>query len=799
MPLDGVGVRRIGRSWWLRTSTCGARPGVEQVCDLSVVLPCLDEAETLATCITKAQQAIKKLAVDGEVIVADNGSADGSQEIARRLGARVIDVPVKGYGSALLSGIAAARSEFVVMADADNSYDLSDLEPFVDALRRGAELVMGNRFLGGIEPGAMPTLNRYVGNPILTRLGRLLFRSPSGDFHCGMRAFRRSSILSLGLRTAGMEFASEMVVRATLAKLRIVEVPVTLSPDGRTRAPHLRPWRDGWRHLRFLFLYSPRWLFFYPGIALMLVGLALGIALLPGPLHIGSVGLDVNAFVYCAVAVIIGFQAVLFSVLAESVRGGRGPAAAQSEHGTDLPYRHARGRARRRRPPAPRRDRPLHLHRVVLERAVLRGAEHVVHHPARRAGRHAHDPGPRDGAGQLLPEHPRHQPALMTRPQPDSSGTAAPAVSAVVLAFRDEPWLERCVHALLASTGVDVDVVLVDNGCTDGAVERLAPTPGVVVVRPGENLGFAGGLRTRARRSRPASSWRSSTAISWSRPTRCSELVAFAAKPGIGIAQPSIRLSDDPSRLNSDGNEVHFLGYSWCGGFGKPASIRTAPRSITSVMGAAMVLRRELWDELGGFEDRYFAYHEDVELSRRCWYRGLELVNVPSAVVIHRYEFGREPSKIYLSERNRLLFVLTAYQSRTLLVLALPLIAVELAALAGSAVTGTARARRWPDGGGCSGTESGSRGAAGSCSRSESSRTPSWLHLFGPRLDAGNYPLPASLEPLDRVACRVLVGGAPVSDQILTGPSAVLAAASAAWGLPRGRARRPATTRRRRR
>ena len=210
------------------------------------------------------------------------------------------------------------------MADADDSYDLSDLEPFVDALRGGAELVMGNRFLGGIEPGAMPTLNRYVGNPILTRLGRLLFRSPSGDFHCGMRAFRRSSILSLGLRTAGMEFASEMVVRATLAKLRIVEVPVTLSPDGRARAPHLRPWRDGWRHLRFLFLYSPRWLFFYPGIALMLIGLALGIALLPGPLHIGSVGLDVNAFVYCAVAVIIGFQAVLFSVLARAFAVGAG-------------------------------------------------------------------------------------------------------------------------------------------------------------------------------------------------------------------------------------------------------------------------------------------------------------------------------------------------------------------------------------------------------------------------------------------------------------------------------------------
>lgn len=296
----------------------------EQTCGLSIVLPCLDEAETLATCVTKAQRSMKELGVDGEVVVADNGSTDGSQEIARRLGARVIDVPVKGYGSALLGGIAAARSEFVVMADADNSYDLSQLGPFFEGLRGGADLVMGNRFLGGIERGAMPKLNRYLGNPVLTKVGRMLFRSPSGDFHCGMRAFRRSSILELGLRTAGMEFASEMVVRATLAKLQIVEVPVTLSPDGRTRAPHLRPWRDGWRHLRFLFLYSPRWLFLYPGIALMLAGAALGIALLPGPLHIGSVGLDVNAFVYCAVAVIIGFQAVTFSVFARTFAASEG-------------------------------------------------------------------------------------------------------------------------------------------------------------------------------------------------------------------------------------------------------------------------------------------------------------------------------------------------------------------------------------------------------------------------------------------------------------------------------------------
>ncbi|HMG28262.1 MAG TPA: glycosyltransferase family 2 protein [Acidimicrobiia bacterium] len=301
-----------------------SRAETERTCGLSVVLPCLNEAETLATCVTKAQRAMKELGVDGEVVVADNGSSDGSQEIARRLGARVIDVPVKGYGSALSAGITAARSEFVLMADADDSYDLGEIGPFFDALHGGAELVMGNRFLGGIEPGAMPKLNRYLGNPVLTKVGRLLFRSASGDFHCGMRAFRRSSILSLGLRTAGMEFASEMVVRATLARLQIVEVPVTLSPDGRTRPPHLRPWRDGWRHLRFLFLYSPRWLFLYPGIALMVAGTALGIALLPGALHIGSVGLDVNAFVYCAVAVIIGYQAVTFSVFARTFAASQG-------------------------------------------------------------------------------------------------------------------------------------------------------------------------------------------------------------------------------------------------------------------------------------------------------------------------------------------------------------------------------------------------------------------------------------------------------------------------------------------
>jgi GT2 family glycosyltransferase len=329
----------------------------------------------------------------------------------------------------------------------------------------------------------------------------------------------------------------------------------------------------------------------------------------------------------------------------------------------------------------------------------------------------------------------------------DADGAAAPTVSAVVLAYREEPWLERCIHALLNSEGVDVEVVLVDNGCTDGAVERLEPTPGVVVVRPGENLGFAGGCNAGA----AAASGEFLALINGDlivEPDALAELVTFAQKPEIGIAQPSIRLSAEPTRLNSDGNEVHFLGFSWCGSFGELASKRTAPRPITSVMGAAMLLRRELWDELGGFEPRYFAFHEDVELCRRCWHRGLELVNVPSAVAIHRYEFGREPTKLYYSERNRLLFVLTAYEARTLLVLALPLILMELAAFVGSVATRTAgkkvagwiwllRNRRW---------------VAERRRRLQAERTvpdARLTHLFASRLKAGNFPLPDWLTPFD--------------------------------------------------
>lgn len=282
--------------------------------ELSVVMPCLNEAETLATCIRKAQRWMTKNQVAGEVIIADNGSTDGSQRIAQVMGARLVDVTEKGYGAALRAGIEAARGTYVIMGDADDSYNFANLGPFLNKLRGGYDLVMGNRFAGGIEPGAMPPLHRYLGNPVLTGIGRLLFRSPCRDFHCGLRGFSKKAALKMDLRTPGMEFASEMVVKATLNNLRIVEVPTTLSPDGRSREPHLRSWRDGWRHLRFLLLYSPRWLFFYPGALLMLAGLAAGLWLLPGPRAIGSVTLDVHTLLYAAAAVITGFQAVNFAV-----------------------------------------------------------------------------------------------------------------------------------------------------------------------------------------------------------------------------------------------------------------------------------------------------------------------------------------------------------------------------------------------------------------------------------------------------------------------------------------------------
>jgi hypothetical protein len=292
--------------------------------ELSVVLPCLNEAETLESCVAKAQTSLARMGISGEVIVADNGSTDGSQAIAKRMGARVIDIPIRGYGAALQGGIEAARGRFVIMADSDDSYDLAGMEPFVSKLREGFDLVMGNRFRGGIAPGAMPPLHRYLGNPVLTAVGRLFFRSPIRDFHCGMRGFRREAILGLGLRTTGMEFASEMVAKASLKGLRITEVPTPLARDGRSRPPHLRSWRDGWRHLRFLLLYSPKYLFLLPGVLMMLVGVVGGIALMAGPITVGGVRFDVSTMLYCAAATILGSQLVLFWTFAEIFAMGEG-------------------------------------------------------------------------------------------------------------------------------------------------------------------------------------------------------------------------------------------------------------------------------------------------------------------------------------------------------------------------------------------------------------------------------------------------------------------------------------------
>ena len=281
--------------------------------EVSIVMPCLNEVETLATCIVKAQQALREHKIAGEVIVADNGSTDGSQALAMRLGARLVSVAARGYGHALMGGIVAAQGRFIIMGDADDSYDFTAIMPFLTKLREGYDLVMGNRFTGGIQPGAMPLLHQYLGNPVLTRIGRLFFHSPVGDFHCGLRGFRTSSVLAMDLHATGMEFASEMVVKATLLHMRIAEVPTTLSPDGRSRPPHLRTWRDGWRHLRFLLLYSPRWLFLYPGLLLILLGLGVGAWILPGPRTMGRVTLDIHTLLYAGLAILLGFQAVAFA------------------------------------------------------------------------------------------------------------------------------------------------------------------------------------------------------------------------------------------------------------------------------------------------------------------------------------------------------------------------------------------------------------------------------------------------------------------------------------------------------
>jgi glycosyltransferase involved in cell wall biosynthesis len=284
--------------------------------ELTILMPCLNEAETIATCIQKAQSFFARSETMGEILIADNGSTDGSQKVAESLGVRVISIKQKGYGSALLGGIEAANGRFIVMGDADDSYDFANLDPFLKKLRSGADLVMGNRFKGGILPGAMPFLHRYLGNPVLSFIGRLFFRIPTGDFHCGLRGFCVDAIRDLRLQTTGMEFASEMIVRSALAGLKIVEVPTTLKPDGRSRPPHLKTWRDGWRHLKFLLMYSPRWLFMIPGAVIAGLGALLASYLYFGPLRLPEhFVLDLNAFVTACFMIVVGTQLLSFGLL----------------------------------------------------------------------------------------------------------------------------------------------------------------------------------------------------------------------------------------------------------------------------------------------------------------------------------------------------------------------------------------------------------------------------------------------------------------------------------------------------
>ena len=285
--------------------------------DLSILMPCLNEAETVATCVRKARLGLERAGVRGEVLIADNGSTDGSVAIAEKAGARVVAVKEKGYGSALRGGVEAARGKWVIMGDADDSYDFSQIEAFLEKFREGYDLVMGCRLPSGggtIAPGAMPWKNRWIGNPSLSFIGRLLFKCPARDFHCGLRGFTREAYDKMELITTGMEFASEMVIKATLKSLRITEVPITLHPDGRSRPPHLKPWRDGWRHLRFVLIYSPRWLFLMPGLGLAILGLVSGAALAVRPLQVGGIAFDTGTLAVASLFVIIGEQLVAFAL-----------------------------------------------------------------------------------------------------------------------------------------------------------------------------------------------------------------------------------------------------------------------------------------------------------------------------------------------------------------------------------------------------------------------------------------------------------------------------------------------------
>jgi glycosyltransferase involved in cell wall biosynthesis len=282
--------------------------------ELSIVMPCLNEAETLAICIRKARSYIERSGISAEIVIGDNGSTDGSQKIAIDLGARVVSVPMRGYGAVLHGTIEASNGRYCVIGDSDDSYDFENLDSFVEKLREGYDLVMGSRFKGDIEKGAMPWKNRYLGNPLLSMIGRIFFHARVSDFHCGLRGFSKSAFERMDLRTTGMEFASEMVIKATIMGLKIAEVPTTLARDGRSRPPHLRPYRDGWRHLRFMLMYSPRWLFLYPGMLLILLGLAGCAWLLPGPRVVHGIGFDVHTLLYAFVSVLMGFQLVAFAV-----------------------------------------------------------------------------------------------------------------------------------------------------------------------------------------------------------------------------------------------------------------------------------------------------------------------------------------------------------------------------------------------------------------------------------------------------------------------------------------------------
>ena len=286
----------------------------DEALELSIVMPCLDEADTLATCIGKAQRFLAASGVRGEIVIADNGSSDGSQAIAERCGARVVHVRERGYGSALHGGITAARGRYVIVGDADDSYDFSDLAPFLERLRAGDALVMGNRFRGRILPGAMPPLHRFLGNPALSAIGRLFFHSRIGDFHCGLRAVNRAAYEQMAPTTTGMEYASELVIKATLAGLPISEVPIVLHPDGRSRPPHLRSWRDGWRHLRFMLLFSPRWLFLVPGSVLFGVGFVASLWLLSGERRLGPARLDIHTLLMAGLACLLGYQLIVFAL-----------------------------------------------------------------------------------------------------------------------------------------------------------------------------------------------------------------------------------------------------------------------------------------------------------------------------------------------------------------------------------------------------------------------------------------------------------------------------------------------------